>query len=399
MKRIGLLKNIVRDYSWGSYTAIPKLLGKKPPYQKPCAELWMGAHPSGSSIVKTGKGWESLYDLIREYPDQILGRTCSKKFGGELPFLFKIIAASKPLSIQIHPNLSQARKGFKRENSQDIPVDSFLRNYRDENHKPELLCALSSFEALCGFRKIKEILILFKKACPETLIKTVNALDRKPDSSGLKGFMANLMKTDANLKKKIISEAALNARKFAYDEPAFECVVRLIKTYPDDIGVLSPLYLNLVRLSPGQAIFLPAGLVHSYLEGTALELMAGSDNVIRGGLTQKHMDSVEFLKTAGFRSHKIKIIMPVKNRKEYLYRTSTGEFALSKIIVGSGSKYLSPKRRNAEIILCTEGRSIITGPEGAGINLSPGKSVIIPASVTIYSIDGKATLYKAQTPL
>jgi mannose-6-phosphate isomerase len=152
-------------------------------------------------------------------------------------------------------------------------------------------------------------------------------------------------------------------------------------------------------LNPGQAVFIPAGLVHSYLEGAALELMAGSDNVIRGGLTQKHTDIEEFLKTASFRSHRVKISMPVKNRNEYYYITPAGEFALSKIIVDGGIKYFSPKRRNAEIILCTEGRAVITGPENEKINLSSGKSVIVPASIKRYSIDGKASLYKAQTPL
>ena len=116
MNRIGLLKNIVKEYSWGSYTAIPKLLGKRPPYDKPQAEVWIGAHISASSMVKTGSKWEALKDLIDKYPDEILGKECAKKYGGQLPFLFKIIAASEPLSIQAHPNRLQAKKGLKREN-------------------------------------------------------------------------------------------------------------------------------------------------------------------------------------------------------------------------------------------------------------------------------------------
>jgi mannose-6-phosphate isomerase len=398
MNGIGLLKNIVKEYSWGSYTAIPALLGKKPPYHKPQAELWMGAHPSGSSMIKTENGWESLYSLIGRYPDEILGKSCAKKFGDELPFLFKVIAASEPLSIQAHPNRTLAKKGFTRENRQGISHGSSIRNYKDDKHKPELVCALTDFKALCGFRKIPDILNLFKKVCPGSLGKAIDALENNPDSSGLKMFISCLMELGAERKKKVISEADRNVRGFTCDEPAFGCVARLIESHPTDIGVLSPLYLNLVSLSPGQAVFLPSGQLHAYLGGTALELMADSDNVVRGGLTQKHIDPVELLKIVNFRSHRVNMILPVKNRKEYVYKTSAREFTLSKIIIDTCSTYAGPQRRNAEIILCIKGRAVITGAEGNRLKLSRGKSVIVPASEKYYRIDGNATLYKAQTP-
>jgi len=200
-------------------------------------------------------------------------------------------------------------------------------------------------------------------------------------------------------KKKVISEAGRNVRGFACDEPAFGCVARLIASHPTDIGVLSPLYLNLVSLNPGQAVFLPSGQLHAYLGGIALELMADSDNVVRGGLTQKHIDPVELLNIVNFRSHRVNIILPVKKRKEYFYKTSAREFTLSKIIINSGKTYAGPQRRNAEIILCTEGKAVITGAEGNRLNLSRGKSVIVPALEKSYHIDGNATLFKAQTPI
>ena len=399
MNGIGLLKNIVKEYSWGSYTAIPALLGKKPSCHKPQAELWMGAHPSGSSMIKTGNGWESLYSLIRQYPDEILGKACAKKFGGELPFLFKVIAASEPLSIQAHPNRTMAKKGFTRENRQGISPGSLIRNYKDEKHKPELVCALTDFEALCGFRKIPDILILFKKVCPGSLGKTIAALENNPDSSGLKIFISYLIGMGADRKKKVISEADRNVRGFIRDEPAFGCIARLIESHPNDIGALSPLYLNLVSLSPGQAVFLPSGQLHAYLGGIALELMAGSDNVVRAGLTQKHIEPGELLNIVNFRSRRVNIILPVRKRKEYVYKTSAREFTLSKIIINSGRTYTGPQRRNAEIILCTEGKAVITGTEGNRLNLSRGKSVIVPASEKSYRIDGNAILFKAQTPL
>jgi len=399
MNRIGLLKNIVKEYSWGSYTAIPALLGKKPPYHKPQAELWMGAHPSGSSMIKTENGWESLYSLIREYPDEILGKTCAKKFGGELPFLFKVIAAAEPLSIQAHPNRSLAKKGFRRENRLGIPLDSSVRNYKDENHKPECVCALTEFEALCGFRKISNIVILFKKACPKNLGPEIAALEKRPDSSGLKAFISHLMRMGEDRKKRVILETAGNARRFVGDDPAFARITEFIECHPSDIGALSPLYLNLVRLSPGQAIFIPDRQLHAYLEGVALELMACSDNVVRGGLTKKHIDIPELLNIVNFNSHQVKIMLPVKKRNEFIYKTPAREFILSKISVNSSETYAGSKRRNAEVILCFEGRAVIAGSEDDKFNMTKGKSVIIPASVKKYNISGKATLYKAAVPL
>jgi len=399
MKRIGLLKNIVKEYSWGSYTAIPRLLGKRSPCDKPQAELWMGAHHSGSSMVKTGGKWEPLSDLIKKNPADILGKKCAEKYGGELPYLFKVIAASEPLSIQAHPNLSQAKNGFKRENSFGISLDSFKRNYKDRNHKPECICALSDFEVLCGFRPFSEIVSLLTKTCPGTLKKQLIALKKNPNSSGLKSFFTNIMTMDFDRNKKVISEATENSRTFADENPAIKWVFTLAVKYPSDIGIIAPLFLNCICLKPGQAMFLPAGELHAYLNGVALELMANSDNVIRGGLTKKHIDLRELSNIVNFRSHQVRIILPLKKRNEYIYKTQAREFTLSKICVDSGKTYTGSQRRNAEIILCTEGKSVITGPEGDRLNVSQGKSIIVPASVKIYRIDGKATLFKSQTPL
>jgi len=399
MNRIGLLKNIVKEYSWGSYTAIPKLLGKRPPYDKPQAELWMGAHPSGSSMIRTEGGWESFSGLIKKCPDEILGKNCAKKYGGELPFLFKVIAASEPLSIQAHPNRTMAKKGFKRENRLGIPLDSFRRNYKDENHKPECVCALTDFEALCGFRGVSETVLLLKKACPGTLKKQINELKNNTDSSGLKSFFTSVMTMDNDRKKSVVSEAFRNAGIFADENPAFKWVSVIAGKYPSDIGAIAPLFLNYVYLEPGQAMFLQTGQLHAYLEGVALELMADSDNVIRGGLTPKHVDVQELLNIVKFKQLKTGIILPEKNRNESIYGTPAGEFVLSAINVTNGETYTGPEKRSVEIILCIEGRAVIAGSENDKLNIAKGKSVIIPASVKKYSISGKATLYKAAVPL
>jgi len=399
MNRIGLLKNIVKEYSWGSYTAIPKLLGKRLPYDKPQAELWMGAHFSGSSMVRTDGGWESLFGLIKKYPDEILGKDCAKKYGGELPFLFKVIAASEPLSIQAHPNRTLAMDGFKRENRLGIPLDSFRRNYKDQNHKPECVCALTGFEALCGFRNVSETVLLLKKACPVTLKKQIYQLKNNMDSSGLKSFFTSVMTINSDRKKSVVSEAFQNAGIFADENPAFKWVSVIAGKYPSDISALAPLFLNYVYLEPGQAMFLQTGQLHSYLEGVALELMTGSDNVIRGGLTPKQVDVQELLKIVKFKKIKSGIILPEKNRNESIYRTPAGEFVLSAINVANGETYTSSENRSVEIILCIEGRAVIAGSEDDIFNMAKGKSVIIPASVKKYSISGKATLYKATVPL
>ena len=169
MKIIALLQNTIQFYAWGSPSAIPDLLDKKNPSGKPWAELWMGAHSKAPSWVSCEGQWLSLIELIRKYPHDILGREISEKFHNKLPYLFKVLAAAKPLSIQAHPDLAQAKEGFERENRQNIPLDAPNRNYKDDNHKPECICALSKFYALYGFRSISEIVSLMTTACPAGL--------------------------------------------------------------------------------------------------------------------------------------------------------------------------------------------------------------------------------------
>ena len=372
-----------------------RLLGKRTPYDKPQAEFWIGAHPLASSMVKTGGKWEPLSDLIKKNPSEILGKKCAEKYGGELPYLFKIIAASEPLSIQAHPNLSQAKKGFKRENRFGISPDSFNRNYKDGNHKPECVCALSDFEALCGFRPVSEIVFLLTKTCPVTLKNHLNELKKNPNPPGLKSFFTNIMTMDFDRNKNVISEATENSRIFADDNPVFKWILTLAGKYPSDIGVIAPLFLNYIYLKPGQAMFLPAGELHAYLNGVALELMANSDNVIRGGLTVKHVDVEELSNILRFRSLKKRIILPEKNKNEEIYKTPAEEFVLSVISVCKDKVYTGSQGRSVEIILCIEGKAVISSSGNNRIIILKGESVIIPASVKRYCIDGKATLYKA----
>jgi len=401
MDNIYLLKNSIQPYAWGSRTAIAELLGTIPPADDHQAELWLGAHPKASSMVKVAGAWTSLSDLLDNHPEKILGESVSRRFKGKLPYLFKVLAVEKPLSIQAHPNLYQARDGFSLENRLGIPLDAENRNYRDDNHKPECICALTPFLAMAGFRDADTIHTLMEKICPRTLKPEVDDLKQKGEGDGLKDFFRAMMTMEAGRADEICKEGVASAKKISGEDPVFEWVVTLSEIYPGDMGVFSPLFLNFVRLEPGQALYLPAGQLHAYLEGLGIELMANSDNVLRGGLTPKHIDVPELLKVIDFQSTPLDILVPHPVRPyENLYETRADEFDLSVITVAPKVSYRGPEQHSAEIFLCTEGRAVATAAGSSGtVNLAKGVSVLIPASTGPYTIHGDATLYKAGVPV
>ena len=401
MKQISLMKNIVQEYAWGSYTAIPELLGNVSPAKTPQAELWMGAHPKAPSMVKCDGNWKSLLELIEKNPHDILGEKVAEKFDNSLPYLFKVLAAAKPLSIQAHPSRDQAKRGFERENRVGIPLDAYNRNYKDDNHKPECICALSLLWALNGFRKISDIVGLMEKICPKGLKNELDNLRGEPNSLGLKNFFQAMMTMDRDRQKQIIADAITNAQKFIDDDQAYKWMIDLHREYPADIGVFSPVLLNLICLKPGQAMFLKAGELHAYLDGVGIEIMANSDNVLRGGLTPKHVDVPELLKVLNFEEREVDILIQEEsNNYESIYSSSAEEFILSVISVKEGIIYNSPLDRSVEILLCTDGNAtVFESGENDKIDIAGGRSVIIPAIVEKYSIEGNATLYKAAVPV
>ena len=400
MRKIKLLKNTIQNYAWGSLTAIPELLGKQKPSLEPQAELWMGAHPKALSLVFWEGKWQPLTELIATYPQEILGNNVAMAFDGKLPYLFKVLAAARPLSIQAHPSLNQAREGFEKEVARGIAMDAPIRNYKDDNHKPECICALSPFWALCGFRNISEILALMKKSCPLSLSRELERLRKQPDSIGLKAFFTGLMNLDAPRKKQVVAEAVQNADQYSEENLTFSWMTRLADEYPDDIGIFGPLLLNLVKLNPGEALFLPAGELHAYLEGVGLEVMANSDNVLRGGLTPKHVDVPELLKVLNFKTRPIKILKAeTKINNERAYASEADEFVLSVISTSANNPHQSSAARSVEIMLCTEGMASIkdNGTQEI-IHIKKGDSVVVPAAVIGYTISGKALIYKAAVP-
>ena len=398
---IGILRNPVQEYAWGSYSAIQDLLGKTRSEDKPMAELWMGVHPKAPSELLIEGKWEPLNEVIERCPESILGKNAAGKFSNNLPFLFKVLAAARPLSIQVHPNLRQAREGFDRENSLEIPIDAPNRNYRDNNHKPEIICALIPFIALKGFRKVEEILDLMDKLSPSSFSDDLSAFKMSPDPQGLRRFFTSLMTMRPDKQKGVVTEAVNLAKKRSSEDRAFYWMIELDRVYPGDIGVLSPLYLNLIELEPGEALYLPAGELHAYLEGIGVELMANSDNVLRGGLTPKYVDVPQLLEVVNFEMADVKKIEPAKvGSCERIYPSPAEEFSLSVISVCQGKSFISAKDRNAEIMICTEGRGTIEDLSiGDHLSLIKGNSVIVSAAVDQYVIAGEGTFYKASVPL
>lgn len=400
MDQICLLKNTIQEYAWGSQTLIPNLIGAVSPAEKPQAELWMGAHLKAPSMVDYKGEWRPLDQLISTNPVEILGAKVADRYSNKLPYLFKILAASKPLSVQAHPNLEQAVAGFERENRRGIPLDASRRNYRDDNHKPECICALSPYWALCGFRRISEIRSLLSKIQVSEMEPALEELSAGKGANRLKLFFRNLITLSPAEQERALSKVVKQAEQYASQDSIFEWILKLHKEYGNDFGILSPIFLNLICLQPGQALFLSSGELHAYLSGLGVELMANSDNVLRGGLTPKHVDVPELLSVLRFEEKKLEILNPVSiGVCEKVYKTWAEEFVLSVITPQKGKPYQSSMKRNVEIIICVDGNTIIIDMGSKQqISFSKGQSVIIPAKVSQYRIEGQGVLYKAGVP-
>jgi mannose-6-phosphate isomerase len=360
----------------------------------------MGAHPKAPSRIQHNGQWISLPELIAKNPVDVLGKRVAHNFNNRLPYLFKVLAAAKPLSIQVHPDLHQAREGFQRENAQKIPLDAPNRNYRDDNHKPECICALTRFWALSRFRKISGILAYFEKLNLRQLEVELASLKKQPTANGLKRFYTSLMTLEKDRQKRIVAEALGQARGFESEDAVFKWMLKLAEDYPDDIGVLSPVLLNLVCLEPGQALYLDAGELHAYLEGLGIELMANSDNVLRGGLTPKHVDVPELLRVLKFEDRDVTLLKPGKSiGNEFVYPSPAAEFVLSVIKLNGDATYESPENRSVEILICTRGNaSIIDRRDLTETQLQQGASALVPGSIEGYTLKGEGTCYKAGVP-
>ena len=412
------LRNKARHYEWGSPVDIPRLLGITTD-GAPWAELWIGSHPGSPSTAILGSGEKALGDLIAGDPRRFLGEETARRYGA-LPFLLKLLSAEKPLSIQAHPNLAQAREGFERENRAGLPLDSPERNYKDPNHKPEIIAALTPFTGLCGFRpadEIRALLAVFFEPPPpaasapsvlrEGFAPLTSALSSRDPAVALRDFLAGLF----GLSK--ATREALGEYILSLKEPPPGCdtshsdVIELIRDlarlYPGDPAVIAPIYLNVFRLEPGEAIFLEAGVLHAYIHGFGVELMANSDNVLRGGLTPKHVDVPELMKILEFKPFKPRLITP--NAACFSYPVPCGEFSLTRIRGAGGAETRLPALTGPALCVVTEGELVIANSDSqTGVKqtlVKQGESLFVPPiknGEAPFSLNGDFTLFIASCP-
>ena len=389
------LDNPVQNYAWGSRSAIAELLGRPSPEGKPEAELWVGAHPQAPSRVAVPEGPRTLDALVKSAPEAMLGREVARRWAGELPLLMKMIAAAEPLSIQCHPNREQAQAGFARENALGLPRDDPRRSYRDPSHKPELVVALSRFLGLKGFRPLSEIgRGLLSLELPELRAPAAGL----EEADGLKRLCAWLWSRPAGERVPLVQRAVAAASRRRDEDPAFAWMERLHAKYPGDVGVLAPLLLNLIELAPEDGLYLPAGELHAYLEGTAIEVMASSDNVLRGGLTPKHVDVAALLEVGSFRSSPPDRLRPVAvSLGERRYRTPAAEFELGFLTVTRDGPFVAPREHGPELLLGLLGSATIAA-QGPSWPLGRGRSAFVPASAGAYRIEGEARIARARVP-
>jgi mannose-6-phosphate isomerase len=369
------LTNTPRDYAWGSQTTMADLLGRTPS-GRPEAEYWLGAHPGSPSVVldpSAHGGATTLADLTT------------------LPFLLKVLAADAPLSLQAHPNLEQARAGFARENALGIPLDAPNRNYKDALHKPELIYALSAdFAALCGFRPVATTRDLLAGLGPDPVVGELRG--RLVDNTSLRAVVEWLLSRTADVTELVDRVVELARGRL---EPEFALVVTFAAAYPHDPGIVIALLLNYVVLKPGEVLYLPAGNIHMYLRGLGIELMAASDNVLRGGLTPKHVDVTELMSVLDFRPLPLPYLAEeVPSPGVRVFRPDVPDFELVVIDVHGHDVEFAPA--SDSIALCTEGPIRIAGSRDR-LSLSRGESVYISSDEGALSFDGTGTVFLATT--
>jgi mannose-6-phosphate isomerase len=388
------LTSAVRHYPWGSRTVIPELLGQPSPADRPHAELWVGAHPDDPSLLPGGG---PLDKAIAADPGTLLGARVAERFGARLPFLLKVLAADTPLSLQAHPTMEQAQAGYAAEEAAGIPREDPTRTFRDPFHKPELILALTTFEALCGFRPIEGSLHCLAKLEVPELKPSIAALAR----GGLRAVILQLLTLEPERRTELVEAVAESASRFVEaKDPEFintyAWAARLAATYPGDPGVVISLMCNHLKLAPGEAVFLPAGNLHAYLCGAGVEVMASSDNVLRGGLTGKHVDLAALIEVLDFTDGRIPVLQPVPGPSGMRYPVPVEDFDLTRAEVREDEP-ATLTTPGPQVVLCTEGRAVLASADGELV-LEKGRSAFVPAGAPV-SARGAAVLFRATTNL
>ncbi|ELY4774643.1 mannose-6-phosphate isomerase [Cronobacter turicensis] len=388
------LINSVQNYAWGSKTALTELYGVANPEGLPMAELWMGAHPKSSSKIQDAQGQTlALREVIDADKTALLGAPVAERFG-ELPFLFKVLCADQPLSIQVHPNKQASEEGFARENAAGIPLDAAERNYKDPNHKPELVFALTPFLAMNAFREFSEIVSLLQPvAGAHTAIAHFLA---EPNADRLRELFAGLLNMQGEEKSRAL--AVLKATVASQQGEPWDTIRFIAQFYPHDSGLFSPLLLNVVKLNPGEAMFLFAETPHAYLQGVALEVMANSDNVLRAGLTPKYIDIPELVANVKFVAKPAAQLLtqPEKDGAALEFPIPVEDFAFSLHDLQSQPQRLA--QESAAILFCVEGEAVLSKGDER-LTLKPGESAFVAANESPVNASGVGRLARVYNKL
>ena len=376
----------VQHYDWGSRSALGRLLAR-PASGLPEAELWMGAHPQAPSVARVGSRRVALDRLIGEHPAETLGGSGPDGHGATLPFLFKVLALGKPVSVQAHPTRARAVRGFEAEQRAGIPLDAPHRSYRDRGHKPEIMVALEPMVVLSGVRPFDEIHAALTDAGVGEL--AVSASAGVQDATIRRLLRATLTLdavSGARLHRRLVDGAMRDTAEGAV-------LATLAEHYPDDPTVIAALLLNLVELEPDEALYTPPGRLHAFVSGAGIELMANSDNVLRAGLTSKHVDADELLAASDLTAAAPARIVPrPASPAERVYPAPPGEFRLSVIDLEAGGRFTP---QGPEILLLLGDGAHLRWPGGT-LTLRRGDAVFVPASVAAYEAHGAGRLYRAR---
>ena len=394
-----LLRNTVQPYAWGSPTAIPQLLGVDNPEGAPQAELWMGAHPTAPSKLTRTAREISLDQVIAAAPELELGEATAERFNGRLPFLLKVLAARKALSIQLHPDRAQAEAGFAAEEARGVPRDARERVYVDDWPKPEVLCALTPFEVLAGLRPAAQAAAILSRLGVGALEAAAAELRANPKPATVARALATLLSWPTAERAALVSEVVAAAARLAAEpsefQAAYDAVGRVAQDHPGDIGLVCSLLMNHAIVEPGQALFMGAGGVHAYIQGTGIELMANSDNVIRAGLTPKHIDVPELVRVLD-----PEVAVPILTARQVApgieeFETPVPEFRLRRLTVDSASSPLIvPGDGLPRVLLCVEGAAMAASGDQT-LELRRGQSCYLSAADVQVTLAGDAVLFLA----
>jgi mannose-6-phosphate isomerase len=386
------MRNVIQNYAWGSPTAIHEMFGVANPDDQPQAEIWMGAHPNGCSKIVDNGEEVLLADFINLDKAGILNASTEIQFG-ELPYLFKILAADKALSIQVHPSKAQAECGFQLEEEAGISRTAPNRNYKDPNHKPELVYALTAYQAMNGFREFDEIIALFREANIKSITALFEEFASSPDEAHLQVFFRALLSLNEEHKASAIQELITFAEQHKHRKLC-ALILDLALQYPGDIGLFCPLMLHVLTLQPGEAMFLHACTPHAYIRGVGLEIMANSDNVLRSGLTPKHIDVAELVKCTQFvpKPADTLLITPEYRDGGEFYPVPVDDFKFAIYTAPEATTLLTD---SAEILLALDSEMKLSHASGDTVTVTRGESVFIPAFTGQYQVTSAGRVARA----